>query len=114
MQPKLRHIMSPENDTDSSTLPTSNLPGQYEYENFTHVLTWADPVRFDEFSLDRHRGYIKLREYYLRIGHSVGVRSMEKMIKNEVGIRRLVEDIPGFCEDFKGKKAKFHDGRFMG
>jgi hypothetical protein len=36
------------------------------------------------------------------------------MIKNEVGFRRLTEDIPGFNEDFRGKEAKFHDGKFLG
>ena len=39
---------------------------------------------------------------------------MEKMIKNDVVIRRLEEDIPGFREDFKGEKVKFHDGKFVG
>jgi hypothetical protein len=101
-------------DTDSSAVPMNNLPGQYEYENFAEVLKWVDPVQFDEFSLGQYRGYMRLRSYYLNIGHSVGVRAMEKFIKNEVGIRRLAEDIPGFREDFKGKRAKFHDGRFMG
>ncbi len=114
MQSKLRHFISPEIDTDSSAVSMNNLPGQYEYENFADVLKWVDLVQFNEFSLAQHRGHIKLHEYYLRIGHSVGVRSMEKMIKNEVGIRRLAEDIPGFREDYKGKRAKFHDGKFVG
>ena len=115
MQLKLRDPISPETDTDdSSAVAMNSLPGQYEYENFSEVLKWVDPVRFDEYSLARYRGCLKLREHYLRIDHPIGVRSMEKMIKNEVGIRRLGEDIPGFHEDFKGKKAKFHDGKFLG
>ena len=114
MKSKLRHLNSPEIDTDSSAVPMNNLPGQYEYENFDEVLKWVDPVRFNEFSLAQHRGHIKLREYYLRTGHSQGVRSMEKMIKSEVGIRRLAEDIPGFRDDFKGLRAKFHNGKFLG
>ena len=92
----------------------NNLAGQYEYENFAEVLQWVNPVRFNEFSLAQHRGHIKLREYYLRVGHPGVVLSLEKLIKNEVGIRRLAEDIPGFRDDFKGKRAKFHDGKFVG
>ena len=114
MQSKPRHPISPETDSNDSAVPMNSLPGQYEYENFAEVLKWADPVRFDEISLARHRRYLRLREHYLRINYPIGVRSMEKMIKNEVGIRRLEEDIPGFREDFKGKKVKFHDGKFVG
>ena len=92
----------------------NELPGQYEYENFDQVLEWVDRLPFNQFSIAQHRGFLRLREHYLRIGHSVGVRSAEKMIKSAVGIRRLAEDIPGFRERFKGEKAKFHDGKFMG
>jgi hypothetical protein len=71
-------------------------------------------VRFNEVSRTQHRGHLKLREHYLRIGHPVGVRSVEKLIKSDVGIRRLADDIPGFREKHKGKTAKFHDGKFIG
>jgi hypothetical protein len=114
MQSKLRHPISPEIDIDSSSVSMDELPGQYEYDNFDQVLEWVDRLPFNEFSLTQHKGFLRLREHYLRIGHSVGVRSAERLIKGSVGIRRLAEDIPGFREKFKGKKAKFHDGKFMG
>ena len=80
MQSKFRHPTSPETDTDdSSAVPMNSLPGQYEYEDFTEVLKWVDPVRFNEFSLAQHSGHMRLREYYLRIGHSVGVHSVENI-----------------------------------
>ena len=114
MQSKPPPPISPETDIDFSSVSMNDLPGQYEYDNFDQVLEWADRVPFNEFSRTQHRGHLKLREHYLRIGHPVGVRSVEKLIKSDVGIRRLAEDIPGFREKFKGKTAKFHDGKFMG
>jgi hypothetical protein len=114
MQSNLHYTISPESNIDFSSVSMNDLPGQYEYENFDQVLEWVDRVPFNEFSRTQHRGHLKLREHYLRIGHPVGVRSVEKLIKSDIGIRRLVQDIPGFLEKFKGKTAKFHDGKFIG
>src|SRR5271169_4087062 len=113
-QYKPLHPISPESNMDDSSLSMDDLPGQYEYDNFAQVLEWVGRLPFNEFSLAQHRGHLKLREYYLRIGNPVGVRSIEKIIKSDVGIRRLAEDIPGFREKFRGKKAQFHDGKFVG
>jgi hypothetical protein len=88
--------------------------GQYEYESFDEVIEWIQPPGFEEGSLEDVKRFIKLRPYYQRKGNSKGVRSVENLVKNCVGIRRMAEDVPNFRKKYFGQAAKFQGGRFLG
>lgn len=58
--------------------------------------------------------HLKLREYYELKGISAGVKSVENLIKNDVGIHRFDEETENFRQKFSGKGANFWEGKFIG
>ena len=92
--------------------------GQYEYADFADVLNWIRhfidvygprlAVAFDQ--------YIRLREYYLEERKDLeAARTMECLIKNDVGVRRLREDCPDFFTQVNaGRQVEFYEGKFLG
>ena len=88
--------------------------GQYEYESFDEVLEWIQLSRFDKESLEEVKRFIDGRTYFQQKGNSQRVRSVENLVKNSVGIRRMAEDIPDFRTKYFGQVAKFQGGRFLG
>src|SRR5438046_60223 len=92
------------------------LPAQYSYDNFYQVLEWIE--HFSKV-LGHHTAYIfdghlKLRDYYLSEGDAGGVKSVENLVKNHVGICRFEEETGNFRQKFAGKSARFCEGKFIG
>lgn len=58
--------------------------------------------------------YSKLRLYYLDEKNVYAAKMIENLMKNHIGIRRLVEESPNFVELHMGKVARFHEGKFLG
>lgn len=58
--------------------------------------------------------YLKLRQYYFDEKNVYAATMIENLVKNHVGIRRLVGESPNFVELHVGKVARFHEGKFLG
>ena len=89
------------------------MPAQYSYNNFNEVLVWVAHFSniYGSHMFDQH---LKLREYYESKGNSAGVRSIENLIKNDLGIHRFDEETENFHQKFAGKGANFWEGKFIG
>lgn len=102
---------------DNMVIKTTYLmPAQYSYNDFGEVLAWV--AHFSNICgshtarmFDQH---LKLREYYELKGISAGVKSVENLIKNDVGIHRFDEETENFRQKFSGKGANFWEGKFIG
>jgi len=98
--------------------PVLNRPviGQYTYDSFEDVISQIKRISekiggglqrdFDD--------YIEVRGFYLSQGDLHTATCIENVIKNHVGIRRLVEDYPDLTETRAGQFARFHEGRLLG
>lgn len=59
--------------------------------------------------------YIRLREYYLEQKDPEATFTMENLIKNHLGVRRLRDDYPElFINQNEGREVEFHQGKFLG
>jgi hypothetical protein len=98
--------------------PQSPEVGQYEYADFADVLNWVrhfTNVYGPQLAVAFDR-YIRLREYYLGEKKNLeAARTMECLIKNDVGVRRLREDCPHFFTQVNsGRQVEFYEGKFLG
>lgn len=59
--------------------------------------------------------YTRLRAYYLTEDNKQGAQTIENLIKNDVGVRRLRQECPHyFDEKNKGRSVEFYQGKFLG
>jgi len=98
--------------TKTSVAP---LPGQYEYSSFEALLIWVDQcIKVHPTLAIPFERFISLRQHYISKNNQAGITSIENLIKNEVGIRRLVAEIPNFEAKYSGRGPTFYQGRFIG
>jgi len=110
-----RHSATPSQKQELPLHKRQNV-GQYTYESFGDVVLQIKRLSeniggglqrdFDD--------YVDLRNFYLSQGLLHEATCIENVIKNHVGIRRLVEDHPELKEVQLGKVARFHEGRLLG
>jgi hypothetical protein len=103
------------NDTPVKPAEDS-LPAQYSYDSFDQVVEWI--AHFSKISgpytLPLFAGHLKLRDYYISKGEAMKAKSVENLIKNDVGICRFDEETENFHQKFAGKSARFCEGKFIG
>jgi hypothetical protein len=116
--PNVESTSPPAVAADSVPVESANpLPAQYSYDNFDQALAWIahfSNVFIDKCTAAHFGGQLKLRDYYLSQGNTEGVKSIENITKNDVGILRFEEETENFHQIFVGKCAKFWRGKFIG
>ncbi len=110
--------MPPVSQTDKTPVTKTSvtpLPGQYEYSSFEGLLLWVDQcIKVHPTLATDFQRLISLRQHYISEDNQPGITSIENIIKNEVGIRILVAEIPNFEAKYSGWGPTFYQGRFIG
>src|SRR6266496_366217 len=60
------------------------------------------------------RGFTRILYQVINKGMDDRTRSDENLLKNDVRIQRLEEDIPNLREVYLDRTATFHQGKFLG
>jgi hypothetical protein len=80
---------------------------------FAEVLERVDRVLDFDDCVKRFQSLIRLHKVYSNNGNHAGIQSVENLIKNDVGIRRLARETEDFGENTVDKQRSFKMENFL-